>query len=338
LKSELDHWHPVLLSRELGAKPVAVRVCDQEIVVFRTLRDVGALADRCPHRGFPLHRGRVEGDRLVCPYHGWRWAADGHGVSPANPRAKPCAEAFACIERFGAVWVKRAASEAPFPTIDASGHTLMGTSHHTAKAPLELVLDNFIEVEHTPSVHAFVGYPAERMHEVETETTVAGDSVRVCNHGPGRGLPWPVARMLGVPGGAFFVDDWTAYFSPVHVVYEQRFLDGARGARVGDAFRLAVFLTPRGPRETAIFVFAYHSLDRRQTPLRALVQLPLIMAMVNLEVARDCSLLQHMGDAPLSLKNRALGRFDEALVASRKCLERVYRGQRDGSLKVVGGG
>ncbi len=336
--TELDHWHPVLLSRELGAKPVGVRVCDQELVVFRTRQGVGALADRCPHRGFPLHRGRVENDRVVCPYHGWKWSADGTGVSPANPRARPCARSFACVEAFGAVWVKRGESDAAFPTIDVSGHCLVGTGHHTAKAPLELVLDNFMEVEHTPAVHAFLGYPAERMHEVETETTVDEDRVRVRNHGPARGLPWPAGRLLGVPEGAYFVDDWTAYFSPVHVVYEQHYIEGPRGERVADSLRLAVFLTPSGPRETEVFVFAYHSLARPGARLRASVQRPLIMAMIHVEVARDCALLQHMGDAPLSLKNRSLGRFDEALVASRRCLERAYRGARNGAPTVAGGG
>ena len=336
--AELDHWHPVLLSRELGAKPAGVRVCGEDLVVFRTRHGVGALADRCPHRGFPLHKGRVEDDRVVCPYHGWSWAADGHGKSPANPRAKPCAEAFACVETLGAVWVRRHGSDAAFPRIDVSGHTLVGTAHHKAKAPLELVLDNFIEVEHTPAVHAFLGYPAEKIHEVETEVTVTDDSVRVWNHGPQRALPWAVRRMFGLPKGAYFIDDWTAYFSPVHAVYEQYFLDGPRGARVGDALRIAVFMTPVGAGETDLFVFAYTSRARWESPLRAAVQLPMVLAMVNLEVARDCALLGELSGVPLSLRNRALGRFDKALVASRKCLERVYRGQREGGLRVVSGG
>ena len=75
--SELDHWHPVLLSRELRAKPVGVTVCGRKLVVWRTRDGVAALDDACPHRGMPLHRGHLEDDRVVCPYHGWRFGADG---------------------------------------------------------------------------------------------------------------------------------------------------------------------------------------------------------------------------------------------------------------------
>lgn len=334
--SELDHWHPVLLSRELGAKPAGVKVCGQELVLFRTEHGVAALEDRCPHRGFPLHEGRVEGGRVVCPYHGWRWAADGRGESPANPRSKPCAVHFDCVERMGAVWVKRAGSEAAFPYVDVGGHTPVGTMRRRAKAPLELVLDNFIEVEHTPDVHAFLGYPAERIHEVECEVTATDESVRVVNHGPQRRLPYPLRRLFDIPDDAYFIDDWTARFSPVHAVYDQYFLDGARGPRKGEALRIAVFFTPVDERETDLLVFAYTNAARWERPLAAALRLPLVMALVRLEVERDRALLGRLAGAPLSLRNRALGRFDKALVASRKLLDRVYRGGGERKLRVVG--
>ncbi len=333
--TELDHWHPVLLSRELGSKPRGVKVCGRELVVFRTRHGVAALDDACPHRGFPLHRGRVEGDRVVCAYHGWRWGADGRGESPANPRSKPCAARYDCVERLGLVWVKSPASDAAFPFVDVGGHTLVGTSRARAEAPLELVLDNFIEVEHTPEVHAFLGYPRERIGEVESETTVTDDAVRVWNHGPQRPLPRPVRALFDIPDGAYFVDDWTARFSPVHAVYDQYFLAGPRGPRVSDALRIAVFFTPVTDRSTDLFVLAYTSAARWERPLAAALRLPALMAMVRLEVARDCRLLGALGDAPLSLRNRPLGRFDKALVASRKLLDRVYRGRSEAKLRVV---
>lgn len=42
----LEHWHPVLAARELGRKPVAVRLCGRNLVLFRTKSgSVGALED-----------------------------------------------------------------------------------------------------------------------------------------------------------------------------------------------------------------------------------------------------------------------------------------------------
>ena len=39
-------------------------------------RDRG-VHDECPHRGAPLSLGRLEGDDLVCAYHGWRFGPGG---------------------------------------------------------------------------------------------------------------------------------------------------------------------------------------------------------------------------------------------------------------------
>ncbi|MFO0646695.1 MAG: Rieske 2Fe-2S domain-containing protein [Polyangiales bacterium] len=332
---ELDHWHPVLLSRELGDRPRAVTLCAQKLVVWRSEAGVAALDDACPHRGFPLSEGRVVGGCVECPYHGWRWDSEGRGESPGNPRSKPCATRYECVERLGAVWVRRAGAETAFPFIDVGGHALMGTARVRASAPLEVVLDNFIEVEHTPEVHMFLGYRRDDMARVDTETTATDDSVRVWNHGPQRPLPWAVRKLFEIPEGAYFVDDWTTRFSPVHSVYEQYFLDGPRGRRVSDALRIAVFFTPITARETDLIVMAYTSASPWAQPLLSALRLPSMMAMVRIEVERDRRLLASMRDAPTSLRHRALGRFDQGLVAARKLLERVYRGRDEKKLPVT---
>jgi vanillate O-demethylase monooxygenase subunit len=58
-----------------------------------------------------------------------------------------------------------------------------------------------------------------------------------------------------------------------------------------------------------------------------LVRMVLTRALVRLEVARDASLLGQLGDTDVSLKGRSLGRFDKALRATRKRIERIYRGR-----------
>ena len=34
---------------------------------------VRALENKCPHIGLPLARGKIEGDEIVCPFHGSRF-------------------------------------------------------------------------------------------------------------------------------------------------------------------------------------------------------------------------------------------------------------------------
>ncbi len=323
----VDHWHPVARSEDLTDRPLGVNVAGREVVLFRASDGaLGALTDRCPHRGMRLSTGSVDGDRLVCPYHGWRWAADGHGTAPGTPTAKPCAERFDVVERLGAVWVKSSGSSPAFPRWDVEGWTPVGRLVRRVKVPLELALDNFIEVEHTPTTHTFLGHPIERMAEVECVTTVSDDRVRVYNKGPQKPLPWVIRRLFRVPDGAHFVDDWTTFFSPVFTVYDQYWVDPATDQPAPEALRVAVFFNPVSDRETELFVFTHARSPVWSRYGLDLALRPLTLGLVALEVRRDATMLSRLADHDTALKGRALGRFDKALVAARARVDRIYRG------------
>src|SRR5256885_16718698 len=88
---EATLWHPVAALDELGDAPLAVRLLEHNLVLWRVgSDDVHAWADRCPHRGTRLSMGRVAHGRLECAYHGWRFEPGGHcGEIPALPRVVP---------------------------------------------------------------------------------------------------------------------------------------------------------------------------------------------------------------------------------------------------------
>src|SRR5262245_48136660 len=99
----LDHWHPVLLSKQLKKKPVGVRLCGREIVLFRGPEgQPAALNDVCPHRRMRLSRGKVVDGRLQCCYHGWSFDCRGQGESPGTPKLYACAGTFDAREERGA--------------------------------------------------------------------------------------------------------------------------------------------------------------------------------------------------------------------------------------------
>ena len=50
-----------------------VKVQDVSIVVVRIGDDVYALEDRCSHEEYPLSDGWLDGDNLVCAFHGARF-------------------------------------------------------------------------------------------------------------------------------------------------------------------------------------------------------------------------------------------------------------------------
>ena len=63
------------------------------------------------------------GDELVCPYHGWRYRADGRCVAipqledPSRVPAKARIGAFGCQERYGLIWVALAEPRWPLPEV-----------------------------------------------------------------------------------------------------------------------------------------------------------------------------------------------------------------------------
>ena len=84
-------WTPTILTRHLGRKPLRIIVAGEPVVLFRGADGaIGALIDKCPHRGVALSLGHVASDGcLECPFHGWRFASDGENrFAPLNPDAK----------------------------------------------------------------------------------------------------------------------------------------------------------------------------------------------------------------------------------------------------------
>ncbi len=323
--SELDHWHPVALSEALGAGPTAVELVGQPIVLFRTRwGEVGALFDRCPHRGMQLSKGWVEEARLVCPYHGWSYDVRGLGASPATPSVKVCAEHFEAKERLGAIWIRRAGAATAFPEIERAGFDHMATMIHRVNRPLELVLDNFVEVEHTATTHWLLGYAREAIAEVTTRVEATESSVRVFNRGPQKKVPKLLMKIFDIHEGDHFIDDWTTYFSPIHTVYRQYWIDGKTEAQRRDVLLTAAFFVPRREHVTDIVTFIFANEAKRPLPPR-LVK-PVVRYIADQEIERDRRMIEQLApEVGASLDGLKLGRFDAVLRQNRQRIDRIYR-------------
>lgn len=49
----------------------SLRVDGKEIAVFNLGGEFHAIGDICPHMGGPLGEGTVDGENVICPWHGW---------------------------------------------------------------------------------------------------------------------------------------------------------------------------------------------------------------------------------------------------------------------------
>ncbi|KZS84673.1 (2Fe-2S)-binding protein [Mycobacterium persicum] len=102
-------WYVAATSEELAGAPLGRRLLDRDIVLWRS-HDGQAVAfdDRCAHRGFPLSDGHVDGDRLVCGYHGCCYVADGqcvHVPTQSDVPARMGVRSFPILEEPPFIWI-----------------------------------------------------------------------------------------------------------------------------------------------------------------------------------------------------------------------------------------
>ncbi|MDX1650014.1 MAG: Rieske 2Fe-2S domain-containing protein, partial [Myxococcota bacterium] len=126
-------WFAVAFSAELGEGEVRrVRSFDEELVLFRGRSGrPHLLGAYCPHLGAHLAEGgRVQGERVRCPFHGWQYDGEtGRCVEipycrKVPPRAR--VRAWEVVERNGLIFAWHHAEgkppEWPVPELPEFGH------------------------------------------------------------------------------------------------------------------------------------------------------------------------------------------------------------------------
>jgi len=108
----INFWYPVALSDEVSnEKPLEVEIMSLKFVAFRDGDgNAHVLSNTCVHRGGALARGKINGDKVACPYHGWEFGSDGKcKFLPTNPLdqkppARAKVDAYPTEERYGIVF------------------------------------------------------------------------------------------------------------------------------------------------------------------------------------------------------------------------------------------
>ena len=89
-----EDWTRVLAEGELAeGAPAAVQVEGVPVLVYRSGSEVFAIADRCSHRGGPLHEGEVDKQEctVTCPWHASTFSMrSGEVVTGPATAPQPC--------------------------------------------------------------------------------------------------------------------------------------------------------------------------------------------------------------------------------------------------------
>jgi vanillate O-demethylase monooxygenase subunit len=157
------YWYPVAWSEDVTDAPLASTLLDEDLVVYRTNGGVVVARDLCLHRGSRLTLGSIQGDELVCVYHGWRYSTDGRCTSiPSQPperRISPRARLFTfpSTERYGMVWA--CLSDPPvqdlpeWPEGDDVGSRRFHLPSQEWRTSAARQIENFLDVSHFSFVH-----------------------------------------------------------------------------------------------------------------------------------------------------------------------------------------
>lgn len=156
-------WYPVLPTASLAdGKPRPFRLLGEDIVVWRTAEGAfAAMEDRCCHRTAKLSMGWVQGEHIVCAYHGWAYDCSGRCVSvPQNPDAAKIpyqVRSYRTEQRYGYVWVCLDAeplNEIPVLEEDgAPGFRMIHEFYEPCQTSGLRLMENFFDFSHTGYVH-----------------------------------------------------------------------------------------------------------------------------------------------------------------------------------------
>ncbi len=169
-------WFAVANAAEVGRKPLSLRYFGQDLVLYRGASGRVVLLDAyCPHMGTHLGSGEnsatslsdshMEGDNIRCPFHAWRFGADGvcnhipyyDGSIPPGARVK----SWTVEERHGVVFAWHDPEGGPphfalpdFPELDDPAWVPWeGLEYLTDLKHQIEIFDNMSDVAHLGHLH-----------------------------------------------------------------------------------------------------------------------------------------------------------------------------------------
>ncbi|MCW2394029.1 MULTISPECIES: aromatic ring-hydroxylating dioxygenase subunit alpha [unclassified Sphingobium] len=160
-----NRWYIACFASEIDDGPIERTILGKPVALYRTEAGVAtAMYGICPHRYYPLAKGRVRGDALVCGYHGFAFAADGKCVDipSQGTGANFCQPVFPLLERGPFCWIWMGDGEKADPDLlppyedfglDQPGWRASSFDYFRVGGRAQLLIDNLMDLTHLPYVH-----------------------------------------------------------------------------------------------------------------------------------------------------------------------------------------
>ena len=256
-----DAWYVAAWGEEITRKPLRRIFLEEPVVLYR--KEDGttvALSDRCVHRAYPLSRGTIEGDAIVCGYHGFKFGGDGvctwvpgGGNVPRSAKVRT----YPLHESGPYVWIwmgdPAAANVADIPDhrTTYSPEWQQIKDMRTMKARYALVIDNLMDLSHETFIHANTIGSAE-VADTPITTEVDGTTVRCFRHMENVPVPSFYQQATGITSN---IDRWQDIEYAVPALYTLHVRVAPVGAPDDSAFfsKVIYALTPETRTSTHDF-------------------------------------------------------------------------------------
>jgi nitrite reductase/ring-hydroxylating ferredoxin subunit len=330
-------WYVIAESSEVTRTPMARMVLGHSIVLYRTEAGAAvALQNRCCHRSFPLVHGKIEGDTLVCGYHGLRFDTTGRCVEIPMQKSVPSSvrvRGYRCIERAPFVWIwmgdQGGADLAQLPHPDWMDHPEWDTRRgylHVRGSYVHLH-ENLLDLSHLSFLHAS-SFGTPEYARAPVEVKIEGHDIQAWRHVQCR-LPPIYALPLGWPDVRALRSSGSQFVAPGLHVNTGIFRNLDRPAADGESLptvKVAQLITPETAHTTHYWTVQARNFARGDAVMGDFMIQQQMLAfgedLFALERITELALLESPGDQQISLPTDKAGVLMRRHLKSLADLER----------------
>jgi phenylpropionate dioxygenase-like ring-hydroxylating dioxygenase large terminal subunit len=318
-----NHWYAVAWASDLKPQAILpVMLWEQAIALFRDRQGrVQAVENICPHKGVAMDKGKVEGDAIVCGYHGWQFS--GAGTCTQIPywnsdQKLPCAQmrSYPVQERYGIIWL--------FPGDPALSHTakLLEIPEYDhpdyLMVPVSAIFQAHFSICNENTMDVFHGYLHQNLQGWfdpiliklrETEDTVTAD-YRVSYKGS-------ITKFLGLSQDG----DTTTKVISVNYNYPN-YINRLEG--ISSLYLMRLPIAPQQSRSFSLLFLKVRLPKWLLNPLRPVLQ-PAILHLLFLRFLRqDIEMIESEQENYLKNPQRRYVEVNPAIIAVQRLIVRQY--------------
>jgi vanillate O-demethylase monooxygenase subunit len=336
-----NEWYVAAFSHEVDRTLRKRKILGRNVVLFRTLTGSPvALEDRCAHRSFPLSASKLDGDTIVCGYHGLRYDTLGNCIEVPSQSRCPKGigvASYPLVERGPLLWIWMGAPEPADPNNIPRQSWLETPDWERSQGYIALqasyvsLHENLMDLTHLSYLHAatfgtsdYASAPYEVVIEDDLEACAKGKRPRfVLNRQVAPTTLPPVwAQPTGISGNTAARIVSSEFVSPALHVVTVRFHDTAlpAGGRPRFEVRTAHIPTPETLTSTHYFIVHGRDFARADPSVTQFMHEQLFKAFAE-DVAGLTAVEQNLaeaGDEPFEMSLAS----DRAAVAMRRYLKR----------------